>query len=681
MKPFLTCLFLACTVTASAAPDWITETAHEFITTGRFQTPSDGTDLLVVDKATGLARLGLKNGASLTWTELPTGMSAITGLTTLRSGTVDAIATSSAAWNAVQLVSPGGSPQTLSSPVVGPHALVRLSTGHVAGAVVEDVITLGSLGDAPDPHQLAALAVSGATLFNTPVLDLPVGAQFIPLSPATGLPVLVSTRGGTLRVDRMDRSGIIAGGFDVTGPHPAGVHWTAVPGELFSIAKTSLTLTQHRIVSSAGAPGFTLPTSVAQTTTFTMPEQAVGLDAVPFTDPAYPALRCLVAIRFASAPNEVHLYRLLDAPTPSAEELMTLTMPPGEDFAGLTTAGDDFQLLSGPGGRVKTWQRYAQPGPGQLPVVVASGTLPPLRTRAASPNIFIFNADPFTASSAVLIASQSRLNWTTLTSLVSQGETDGGTASGLGGAQNITLTGPPGFALGNQLLAGACLAGFGPVAAVPRPSLLFSPPAGAYAALEVGASFKVSLSTASPTASIHYRLPGSTAWSTYSAASPPALTASGSLTAYSIEPATGARSPLVSAAYTFAALPPVTPAAAVDANLNGLSDAWERAFGINNPNTDDDGDGFNAITEQNYGTDPLDAGSHPAGGSAPEAEIAAATVQAGEITLAWPDGLVGYILESSPDLLNWTPVNPQPIDNTWSEPITGPREFYRLRKL
>lgn len=54
MKNALPLLFLlAHTATAGTAPEWIMETRLEFITTGRFQTPSDGSDLLVVDKAAG----------------------------------------------------------------------------------------------------------------------------------------------------------------------------------------------------------------------------------------------------------------------------------------------------------------------------------------------------------------------------------------------------------------------------------------------------------------------------------------------------------------------------------------------------------------------------------------------------------------------------------------------------
>jgi hypothetical protein len=117
----------------------------------------------------------------------------------------------------------------------------------------------------------------------------------------------------------------------------------------------------------------------------------------------------------------------------------------------------------------------------------------------------------------------------------------------------------------------------------------------------------------------------------------------------------------------------------VDADLDGLSDAWERAFGISDPNADTDGDGFNAITEQNAGTDPLDSNSHPA--ASETAVIAVASVENGIITLQWTAGLVGWVFETSTDLVTWSPLDPQPTGNTWSEAIAGGKKFYRLRRL
>lgn len=674
-------LFLAQAAPAALAPEWIVETPLEFITTGRFQSPSDGTDLLVVDKASGLARLGLRVGGDLTWSDQPTGMAALTGFTTLRHGSQDQIAASSAAWNAVQLATPGGPPQTLTSPVVGPHGLIRLSTGHAAGAVVDDILTLSNLGDSPDPLQIAALSAAGTSLFITPAAPLPEAAQCLPLPPLTGLPVLISNRGNTLRVDRLDRAGFVPGGFAVTGPHAAGLYWAAAETELFSIAKDSLSLRQHRLASAPAAAGFTVASGVASTTPHALPELVAGLDTVPFADPAYPTLRCLVGVRFASAPGTVHLYRLLDTPTPSAVELLVLNPPPGESFAGFLPLGADFLLLSGPEGRVASWGRYAQPAPGQLPVLVATGTLPALRPRAANPNIFIFNQDPFTTEQAVLTGSQSRLSWTTITGSVSQAETDRGTASGLGDAQPLAVSAPGGVAIGNQPLASVSLTSFGAAGTLPRSGVTFAPRPGTYAALTSGRTFPLALSATPSSEGIRYRLPGGAVWATYSEATRPALSAGGTVSAFALDAATGARSPLVTATYAFGALPPVVPAIVTDTNGNGLSNAWERAFGITDPNSDADGDGFNALTEHNYGSDPLDSGSHPTsgGGGGPVATLAI-TLQAGNLVLDWPDGLVGYFLESSPDLIVWTVIAPQPTGSTWSEPVPVGRKFYRLRK-
>lgn len=676
MKHLLILLFIVTQFAqAASSPDWITETPLEFIATGRFQTPSDGRDLVVVDKATGLARLGLKNGANITWMELPTGISGITGFTTLRNVGIDALIATSSTWNAIQFIPADGSPLTFTSPVIGPQTLVRNSTGHIAGSIVEDTIAFSDL----DGVNMGSVDNTGATVFASAITSLHRQAQSITVSPTPAIPVMIAVRENRLRMDLMTRTGFEST-LHIGATHPAGLHWAAARKNLlYSIAKDGTTLFQHRLTSGTNA-GWWQPVSLASTTDHALSDIVLTLDTVPWSDATEPNLDSLVAVRFTSSPDVLRLYRVWDLPAPSITELMTLPMTPGHEFAALVADGDDFTLLSGPGGRVQSWKRFHQPAPGELPEEIASGSLPALRTRGAHPNIFIFNQDPFLTNGAVLTSSQNRLDWTRLTTLASYGETDLGLLAGLGSEQSITVQAPGGVPIGNQLLDSASVAGFGPLQGLLRLAVTLQPPPGPYSALTSGVPFPVRFSTTTTDAAIHYRIDDG-AWTLYSDDTPPKLTADSTVSAYAIDTTAGTRSLLATGSYTFAPLTPASPATSVDADSNGLSDAWERAFGITDPNADDDGDGFNAITEQNYGTDPLDAGSHPAGGNTPEAEIAAATVQAGQITLAWPDGLVGYILESSPDLQNWTPVNPQPIDNTWSEPITGPREFYRLRKL
>jgi hypothetical protein len=672
-------LFAACSIArAASTPDWVIETPLEFISAGRFQAGSTGEDLVVVDKASGLARLGLKTGANLTWSEQATGIAGITGFTTLRNGSLDAVAATSSAWNAIQLASPGAEPLTLTGPVVGPQTLCRLSTGHAAASTVEDALAFSDLASPPGNQVMGAVDAAGAPLFQEPAPGLPRQAQFIPVSPGPAIPVLVSVRSDQLRVDLMNRSGFAAGGFNVGAVHAAGLHWAAARSiMLYSVARDGTTLFQHRLTNSSSG-GWWQPTSVAQTSDHVLPDTVLSLDTIPWADATEPNLNSLVAIRLTSSPDILRLYRAWDLPTPSLTELTSISMPAGHEFAGLVAAGNDFILLSGPGGRVQSWSRFAQPAAGALPVEVASGTLPALRSRAANPNIFIFNQDPFLTGNATLISSRNQLDWTRIDESGSIGETDSGTTTGLGNPQTIPVNAPGGVPIGNQLLDSASVAGTGPIGGLMRTTVTFYPEAGPYAALDPGESFPIRLRSTAAEPVITYRI-GSGNWETYDEANPPQLTANATVSAYAIDTLSGARSLLATGSYTFAPLPPAIPAPLVDADFDGLSDGWERAFGISDPNADTDGDGFNAITEHNAGTDPLDSNSHP-GVTEPDAVITIASVENGIITLQWTAGLVGWVFETSEDLNTWTPVDPQPSSSTFSEAISGGRKFYRLRR-
>lgn len=661
-----------------AGSDWVTETPHEFIVIGRFQAGSAGNDLVVVDKETGLARVGLATANGLTWVEQATGMTGISALTTLRRGAQDEIAASSAAWNAVQVVAVGGTPRTLPSPVVAPRGMVRLTTGHTVNAVVEDLLTFSEYSDAPGEARFGAMTGSGNVLFEAWAPAFPEAAQFVPVSSPTGIPVLVSLQHGVLRVDFVGRTGVLEGGFPVSGPHPGGLLWAGGPPSLFSIAKDSVNLEEHRLAVAPVGGALSYPAGVSSTTSHPLPERAVGLDTVPFTDPAFPTLRCLVAVRFASTPETVRLYRVLDAPV-SAVELAVLEPPVGEAFAGLLPRDDGFLLWSGPGGRVQTWRRYAQAAAGEVPRLLESGTVLASRPRAAHPNLFWFDQDPFLAEAAVLQGSEIRPDWTTVTTAGAWAEFDGGVTDGLGTLQAFAINAPGRVAIGNQLLPGASVAGFGAVGSPVRSTVTFSPPPGTYGALEPGKRFQVTLRSSMVGEVIRYRIPGAEAWVAYDPARPPELTTSGAIMAYSEDSASGVRSTMGTASYTFDRLPAPVPAVAVDADGDGLGDAWEQVFGIEDSTSDTDGDGASALAEYRRGTDPRDAGSRPSDTPSPDAEIAVVNVQDGRIQLSWPAELRGYVVEWSTDLAVWTPVTPQPVGNSWSEAVGGLQKFYRLR--
>jgi hypothetical protein len=628
--------------------------------------------------ASGLARIGLVSAGGVTWVEQATGMTGVSALTTLRQGAQDELAVCSAEWNAVQVATVGGAPRTLPSPVVAPGALMRLTTGHTVNAVVDDLLAFTRLADAPDRARLGAVTGAGVVLFEAATPAFPEAAQFVPITGATGIPVLVGVQDGVLRIDFVGRSGVLEGGFAVTGPHAAGLLWAGVSSTLFSIPKDNVTLEMHRLVRVPVGGALSYPGGVAGTTSHPLPERVVGLNTVPFLDPAFPDLRCLVALRFASTPDTVRLYRVLDAPV-SAVELTALECPAGEAFAGLVTVGDEFLMLSGAGGRVSTWGRYGQGAPGEVPILRESGSLPVQRPRSAFPNLFLFDQNPFLVSEAHFLGSQNRPDWTSVLATGPWAEFDGGAAEGLGAVQAFPLNAPGQVALGNQLLPEASVAGFGPVAGLVRKSVLFNPPAGAYGALERGGRFSVSLRGSVGGDVIWYRLGSAGSWTTYDAAQPPELTGNDILTAFSEEPATGLRSLLVSARYTFDRLPATVPAVAVDADGDGLGDGWEHAFGVDDPAMDTDGDGANALAEYRAGTDPRDAGSRPTDVPPDAVEIALVRVQEGRLQLAWPAELRGYVLEWSADLSVWNPVSPQPVGNQWEEAVGDGQKFYRLR--
>jgi hypothetical protein len=120
----------------------------------------------------------------------------------------------------------------------------------------------------------------------------------------------------------------------------------------------------------------------------------------------------------------------------------------------------------------------------------------------------------------------------------------------------------------------------------------------------------------------------------------------------------------------------------IDANTNGMSDAWEtNFFGTVSTNrtkfTDSDGDGVSDYKEFMAGTDPTSAASRP--------QITAITpLGSNSYRLFWTSSSGrGYRVHGSTNLVDWTPVS------GWTQatlgtttfavpPVTGPRRFFRV---
>jgi len=99
-------------------------------------------------------------------------------------------------------------------------------------------------------------------------------------------------------------------------------------------------------------------------------------------------------------------------------------------------------------------------------------------------------------------------------------------------------------------------------------------------------------------------------------------------------------------------LPALQPASMSDADGNGLSDNWEKATGLTNPEEDKDGDGFTNLQEQAGGTDPCDVTSFPSGlvdPGQPTLEIIALSPTTATLRLIGKPGLL-HRIEQSPGL-------------------------------
>lgn len=135
------------------------------------------------------------------------------------------------------------------SPVIGPQTLVRNSTVHAAGSIVEDAIAFTDM----DGVNMGSVDAAGATVFTFSPASIHSQAQCVPMSPANSIPVMISVRENRLRVDIMTRTGF-GSAFHVGATHPAGLHWAAARKTLlYSVATDGTTLHQHRLSSGTNA--------------------------------------------------------------------------------------------------------------------------------------------------------------------------------------------------------------------------------------------------------------------------------------------------------------------------------------------------------------------------------------------------------------------------------------------
>lgn len=331
------------------------------------------------------------------------------------------------------------------------------------------------------------------------------------------------------------------------------------------------------------------------------------------------------------------------------------------------------------------WQRYNTANTDTLGTA-SFGNFPQPSAGSRVSNVVYLNGEPFANPAALPTANQRARDWTTAASggpaswTITSLQQLGGGLSISGSSSAYTPPVSSTHALVNQYRTNISVRSLegsnGPLTG----DIEIQPPAGAYPPLAAGDRLVLTFVPNTSGDEVYYRLNASGAWQLYNPAQPPGLTAAGSVEAYAA--GTGRRTPIRSASYTFSNAPLLTTGGLTDADGDGMSDQWEKTFGITSPTADADGDGVSNLAEFQTGTDPL-----VSNGGAPLL-LNAFTINGGStLRLEWSSSDPAVILQQSPDLNGWTTVSSGITNsggtNRYDVPLAPPavpKRYFRLKR-
>ncbi|HAM74011.1 MAG TPA: hypothetical protein DCM86_20490 [Verrucomicrobiales bacterium] len=659
------------------------------------------TDLLLLDRASGVRQLGIQQpNGTLAWRDpSSTGLDRIAWMSVgqFTSGSpAGGFAVAAPDWNEA-LLFPQVDLPSLRLPTVGigPNLVTALP---FTGGPVEDLAIGTAWEDPPTPGRLAGVALGGggASLLSGPT---PEGVGLVQGNAlrfgATGawvLGAMAPQADGT--ADFVTRVPSPAGDWS-QGPIQAGLPGTTrwAWGE-FSAAALPRILLHTPGAQSVSVLGVAEPT----------PGSFVFLPALSFSlgqgierIQVIPATGGDLLLAIFQGGVSAASYDFDGTHPPVIRQ--TFTPPAGLAFSGATPFGSGNMVLlggsSGGAGRSTAWQRWNRNGAHHS--LASAGTLPPIPANAARPDVLLFGGDPKLQEGAPLLGSLRAGDWSLAAQFVGPSlqvtrASWQGSATGLGpsstGLLPNPLPSPDGlFPEVNQQGPDSSIAFLAPPLSPPVQGLVFSPPAGTYH-LPSATPLLVRVTSGMP-GTVYVRTSLSDPWSPTDGVTPIELTASTTLYAFLQQEPPG---PVGSARYLIVNAPEIQPPPSTDANLNGLPDDWERAFGLSDPNGDADGDGASNLEEYRAGTDPLDPASKPSStisdvhllARLPEADAPAGTL----CTIAWPATVPGAVLESTPDLtppVAWSTVG-GPFATVGAERVyhqpaatASAERFFRLR--
>lgn len=679
----------------SATAQAVIDNGPELIVSGLFDS-GPVPDVAIVDKLTGQVRTGLNGGSVLSWSgPLLSGASDISAVTSGKLGlplNEGLMLTSRAAQKLVR-VSPldASSPPAAYNPALGaPASTVALDYASGASPVSNTNglwLATGGFGGTVFPEEINLVTPQTGSLSGT------AGAVGISHPLFSGQRVRMSLGGNLLAAWASDRG--VETRVLIFESMPSGI--PALPwrptlrGTFSGLPPRAQFAHEHWLASGQSVFVFFAP---GDSRVWHAPGSLASITVTANVDTGTPIafLTTLNAagaqgfIAFPQSPGPAKYYTWNGAGFTLKQ---SIAPPSGGRWTG-ALPGAGLMLLHGPaaGGGTSGWQHWPLQGNGEF-AFSGSGNLPAL-TLASAAHVFSFTQEPFVSPLAAMTSARRVADWTSgppvlpgsRTMQVNR-ETYGGAAGGLGSPVSFNAgTAPAGSAwmLTNQYASDTSVAALSSeTIAISQPTVSIRPPARHREMTGLTPAVSETLAfSASAGALVSWRSSPSQPFQLYNPASPPVIAVTAlpqSTTVEYFASNAGVRSRLQLATYTFGTAAPLSGTPSLDADLNGLADAWEAYYGLTDPNGDPDGDGLSNLTEQNTGSDPL--------GPCLPGELPDLTLQTvgTVIRLHLTRPVVpGEILEQSTDLNTWQaislPVNATSLD----VPAASQRGYYRLRK-
>jgi hypothetical protein len=417
--------------------------------------------------------------------------------------------------------------------------------------------------------------------------------------------------------------------------------------------------------------------SFGTATTFTLPAGIENITPVPQGSTGR------IAVLFTNRTVGVYGFNGSAAPT-----LVQTISGTGHEMV-LPFESGSFLIGSNLRGAIPSWKKVVPSGGTYSETM--GGNLQPARITAAS-NILFLSAEPFVNVGVTPRRLSHFRDWTTSASAANSpfwsvfslafSETTGlGSSQGL----NVSATSAGDYPLLNQYSSGLSFFVLQPQAGIDQVDVLFSPPPGNYAPpiADNVPAVTISLSPTMTGYKVFYRRNPTAAFTQLPSSGQIQIVSSSAIEAYA-QKTNGPRSPIRKGTYTIQDPSALAASTATDLDGDGMSDEWERLFGLNDPTADSDGDGASNLSEYLAGTDPRNNTNGP-----PAALVLTGAVVnvsgSNVLRLEWTDPTA--VLKKSTDLGTWGPhgATIQTIGNTFRAdiPITGgvpPKAFYRLEK-